>query len=242
MTPEELLARVLHRDAHMLIIDKPAGLPVHPGPRSKEHLELYLDALRFGLPRPPHLAHRLDRDTSGCLVLGRHPRALRRLGRLFAGGQVEKVYWAICQGTPPEPGGRIDLPIRKLEWKGGWKIVTDPEGQPALTHWRLLAERQGVSLVEFRPRTGRTHQIRVHAAAMGFPVMGDPFYGREPASGGPQQLHARAIALPFTEGKPPVTAVAPLPEHMKRVLEAAGLPLDEVDTLQAWGSVTSTRA
>src|SRR5918912_589679 len=106
MTPEEMQARLLYRDGLMLIIDKPAGLPVHAGPGGGPNLERYLGALRFGLPSPPALAHRLDRDTSGCLVLGRHRKALAKLGRLFSGGLVEKTYWAVVSGAPPEREGR----------------------------------------------------------------------------------------------------------------------------------------
>src|SRR5262245_55984420 len=111
--PADLPNRVLYRDGLMLVIDKPAGIPVHAGPGGGPHLEHWFPLLRFGLPRPPALAHRLDRDTSGCLVLGRHPKALRRLGRLFAEGQVEKVYWAIVAGVPTEPEGSIDIALAK---------------------------------------------------------------------------------------------------------------------------------
>src|ERR1700681_4240822 len=103
-----LAERILYRDGLVLVIDKPAGIPVHAGPRGGPNLEAGFGALRFGLPRPPALAHRLDRDTSGCLVLGRHPKALRRLGRLFSEGKVEKVYWAVVAGVPTEPQGQIE--------------------------------------------------------------------------------------------------------------------------------------
>src|SRR5260370_19761523 len=110
MTPEEILARLIYRDGLMLVIDKPAGLPVHKGPKGGESLEDYFDALRFGLPRRPALAHRLDRDTSGCLVLGRHRKALAALGRLFKSGRIEKSYWAVVAAGPTQAHGRIDLP------------------------------------------------------------------------------------------------------------------------------------
>src|SRR5215210_7366481 len=100
-------ARLLYRDALLLVIDKPAGLPVHPGPKGGETLTDHLDALRFGLPRRPEAAHRLDRDTSGCLILGRHARALARLGDLFKRGEVDKVYWAVVEGDPAEDEGEI---------------------------------------------------------------------------------------------------------------------------------------
>src|SRR5580700_11718178 len=112
-TTGRLADRILYRDGLMLVIDKPAGIPVHAGPRGGPNLEAGFDALRFGLPKPPGLAHRLDRDTSGCLVLGRHPKALRRLGALFAEGRAEKVYWAVVQGVPEAGEGHIAMALRK---------------------------------------------------------------------------------------------------------------------------------
>src|SRR5439155_25739647 len=129
--------RVLYRDGLMLVIDKPAGVPVHSGPAGGPHLEHWFPLLRFGLPRPPALAHRLDRDTSGCLVLGRHPKALRRLGRLFAEGRVEKIYWAVVAGLPAAAEGRIDAALRKETRGTGWRVVADPGGAPAVTDWRV---------------------------------------------------------------------------------------------------------
>src|SRR6516165_4490377 len=125
----QLVDRILYRDGLILVIDKPAGIAVHPGPGGGPDLESGFDALRFGLPHPPALAHRLDRDTSGCLVLGRHPKALRRLGALFSGGLVEKVYWAVVEGRPPEAQGRVETGLRKLTRGTGWRIVVDPGGQ-----------------------------------------------------------------------------------------------------------------
>src|SRR5579872_3312594 len=124
--------RILYRDGLILVIDKPAGIAVHAGPRGGPNLEAGFDALRFGLPRPPALAHRLDRDTSGCLVLGRHPKALRRLGRLFSEGMVEKVYWAVVAGAPAEPAGRIEHHLVKKTRGTGWRMLVDPAGQRAV--------------------------------------------------------------------------------------------------------------
>ena len=121
-----LADRVLYRDGLVLVIDKPAGIAVHPGPGGAPSLEQQFDSLRFGLPHRPALAHRLDRDTGGCLVLGRHPKALRRLGALFAGGQVEKIYWAVVEGRPPECEGRIETGLKKLTRGTGWRMVVDP--------------------------------------------------------------------------------------------------------------------
>lgn len=209
---ETLAGRVLYRDGLMLVIDKPAGIPVHSGPAGGPHLEHWFPLLRFGLPRPPALAHRLDRDTSGCLVLGRHPKALRRLGRLFAGGDVEKVYWAVVAGVPAQPAGRIETGLRKETRGSGWRVVVDPAGQQSITDYQVLGAADGRAWLELRPRTGRTHQIRVHCAALGCPVVGDPAYGGP--EGGALQLHARAVALPLYPAKPPVAVTAPVPSHM----------------------------
>lgn len=219
MTPGELLARVLYRDGLMLILDKPAGLPVHKGPKGGPSVEELAEALRFGLPRRPELAHRLDKDTSGCLVLGRHRKALRRLGRLFATGEVGKTYWAIAEGAPPADQGRIDLALGKRSKERGWWMKVDPGGQPSITDYRLLAAGEGLSFLELHPRTGRTHQLRVHLAALGCPILGDAIYGRrEPARASPLQLHARAVSVPLYPSREPVTATAPPPPHMLDLL------------------------
>ncbi|WP_244422180.1 RNA pseudouridine synthase, partial [Bradyrhizobium sp. ORS 285] len=137
-TDEEMLARVLHRDGLMLVIDKPAGIPVHKGPKGGPNLEASFDALRFGLPRPPVLAHRLDKDTSGCLVLGRHRKATASLGLLFKHGKISKTYWAVVEGGPETDEGVIELPLAKLNAERGWWQKPDPNGQPAVTKWRVL--------------------------------------------------------------------------------------------------------
>jgi tRNA pseudouridine32 synthase/23S rRNA pseudouridine746 synthase/23S rRNA pseudouridine1911/1915/1917 synthase len=224
MTPEDLVRRIVYRDALVLIVDKPAGLPVHAGPGGGPNLERLFDALRFGLPRPPALAHRLDRDTSGCLVLGRHAKALRRLGRLFSQGSVEKVYWAVVVGAPPDAEGRIDLSLKKESCRTGWRMIVDPAGQKAVTDYRALGRSNGETWLELRPRTGRTHQIRVHCAALGCPVLGDPIYGRGPASA-PLHLHAYSVAIPLYPKRPPIAASAPPPDHMRAALRECGYAL-----------------
>jgi tRNA pseudouridine32 synthase/23S rRNA pseudouridine746 synthase len=221
---------VLFIDGEAIVIDKPAGLAVHPGPSTRDSLEDHLDALRFGFRRPPSPVHRLDRDTSGCLLLARNARAHNSFARAFDEGRVEKSYVAVLDGVPDAGEGRIDLPLAKISSReAGWRMVPDPNGKPAVTEWRRLAERDGRALVLFTPRTGRTHQLRVHAASgLGLPIAGDPVYGgSSPAfagegdrakhgggvlSGGRMLLHAIRLRVP-RERKPDVDASAPLPPH-----------------------------
>jgi tRNA pseudouridine32 synthase/23S rRNA pseudouridine746 synthase/23S rRNA pseudouridine1911/1915/1917 synthase len=232
ITRDELLARVLHRDALIIVVDKPAGIPVHAGPGGGPNLEDLFDALRFGLPRPPSLAHRLDRDTSGCLVLGRHPKALRKTGAMFAAGRARKTYWAIVEGVPKKPEGLITYALQKATPTKGWKMVVHPKGQEAITAYKVrgTAETpQGPrSWIECAPKTGRTHQIRVHLAEIGCPIVGDPVYGRSKTASGdeaapePMMLHARAISLPLSPSRPPIVVTAPVPHHMRAILAACG--------------------
>jgi tRNA pseudouridine32 synthase/23S rRNA pseudouridine746 synthase/23S rRNA pseudouridine1911/1915/1917 synthase len=226
-TPGGLADRVLYRDGLILVIDKPAGIAVHPGPGRGPDLESSFGNLRFGLPHPPALAHRLDRDTSGCLVLGRHPKALRRLGALFAGGQVEKVYWAVVEGQPPETEGRIDTGLRKLNRGTGWRMIVDPTGQKAITDYRVCGSAGGRAWLELRPRTGRTHQLRVHCAVLGCAVVGDTVYG-DPTTKEPLQLYARSIKLPLYPARPSLEITAPVPPHMATALRKLGY--EEVPT------------
>jgi tRNA pseudouridine32 synthase/23S rRNA pseudouridine746 synthase len=206
----------------VLVLDKPAGLPVHPGPRGGPSVEDWLPALAFGKRRLPQAAHRLDMDTAGCLVLGRTKPALAALGALFAAGRAAKTYWAVVRGAPPADAGEIAAPLAKRSTaRDGWRMVVDPAGQPALTAWRMLGAADGLSWLELRPRTGRTHQIRVHCAHLGCPVLGDPRYG---GGDGAMLLLARAIALPLD---PPVAAAAPPPAHMRAALAACGWRADE---------------
>jgi tRNA pseudouridine32 synthase/23S rRNA pseudouridine746 synthase len=215
--------RVLYRDALMLVIDKPAGLAVHRGPKGGVSLEDFFDALRYGLPRKPSLAHRLDRDTSGCLVLGRHRKALAELGKLFKRGDVGKTYWAVVEGGPDADEGRIDLPLGRLDDKRGWWMKPDPKGQSASTTWKVLGRGKNESWLALEPLTGRTHQLRVHCAAMGWPVVGDNIYGNAPRTGGPVlHLHAREVVVPLYKNKDPIRVIAPVPEYMRARLEVCG--------------------
>jgi tRNA pseudouridine32 synthase/23S rRNA pseudouridine746 synthase len=223
MTPEEIVARLLYRDGLMLVIDKPAGFAVHKGPKGGESLEDYFGALRFGLPRAPALAHRLDRDTSGCLVLGRHRKALAELGRLFKGGRVGKTYWAVVEGAPAEDEGRIDLPLGRKDATRGWWMKHDPQGQPAVTTWKVMGHTQHLTWLALEPLTGRTHQLRVHCAAKGWPIVGDSVYGSAPRAGGPVlHLHSREIVVPLYKNRAPINVSAPVPLHMHERLWACG--------------------
>jgi len=288
--------RVLYRDGLMLVIDKPAGQAVHPGPKGGPSLLDYFDALRFGLPRSPGLAHRLDRDTSGCLVLGRHRKALAHLGALFRHGRVRKVYWAVVEGGPDTEEGRIDLSLGRLDVTRGWWMKPDPHGQPAVTTWRVMgrsfpppaseasggeggersepgggllrgevAEIQSpptpnpsppryargegnlktvpLTWMALEPLTGRTHQLRVHCAAMGWPVVGDGIYGTAPRTGGPPlHLHAREVVVPLSPKREPVRVVAPVPEHMRAALTACGCDGEEAAAADESSPVLSKAA
>ena len=270
LSAQQIQARVLHRDGLMLVIDKPAGIPVHRGPKGGANLEASFDALRFGLPRPPVLAHRLDRDTSGCLVLGRHRKATASLGLLFKHGKISKTYWAVVEGGPAADEGTVDIPLGRLNEERGWWQKPDPNGLPSITKWKVLgrsplrvereacgsvvnasgteaavhpfpesspASGKGVQFtwLSLEPVTGRTHQLRVHCAAMGWPIAGDNIYGTQaslrrqrneqyiPRFGEPGlHLHAREIAIPLSKTKPPVVVTAPVPIHLHERLKACG--------------------
>ena len=225
MTPSEARDRVLYRDRLVLVLNKPPGMPVHAGPGGGDTVEDYFRYLCFEHPRPPALAHRLDRDTSGCLVLGRHHKGLRRIGKLFQGGRVGKVYWALTTGIPKTPQGKIDIPLRKLTPKSGWKMIPDPQsGQPAVTEYRVLGHspEHNLTWIECRPQTGRTHQIRVHLAHIGAPLLGDRVYGNVSENTRPMHLHARSVSLPLYAERPNIEVTAPPPPHMHQALQACG--------------------
>jgi tRNA pseudouridine32 synthase/23S rRNA pseudouridine746 synthase len=177
------------------VLDKPAGLAVHAGPRTPESLEALLPLYAPNRPAP-QAVHRLDRDTSGCLLVARRPATLRRLAAAFAAGEVEKRYWAIVENPPEADEGLVEAPLLKQSSaREGWRMRADPAGKPASTHWAVLVRTEGRALVAFRPETGRTHQIRVHATllARGAHLHGDPVYGRASPHG--MMLHARSLAF-----------------------------------------------
>ena len=212
--------RILYIDAEAIVIDKPAGLPVDPPRDGGDSIAARAHELMLGFQREPVAMHRLDRDTSGCLLLARNPKARARFQQAFESGTVEKTYLAVVEGEPEGAEGLIDLPLAKVSTAAeGWRMVPDDSGKSARTRWRKLASRDGQSLVEFKPLSGRTHQIRVHAArGLGAPVVGDPVYG---ASGEAMLLHSRRLVVPRAN-KPPIDVAAPVPDSF-------GLWLDVLD-------------
>lgn len=226
-----LESRLLYRDGLILVIDKPAGIPVHAGPGGGVNLEDGFDALRFGLPKRPHLAHRLDRDTSGCLVLGRHTKALARMGKLFESKRVDKVYLAVLP-VEASGAGTIDAPMAKVHKYKGWKMkiaqAGDEGAQETITDYRVLHSEGGQSLIAFYPRTGRTHQLRVHALHhFGVSILGDTLYGQE---GAPEAerlyLHAYHLKFPLYPNKPPIEVYAPVPDAFMALSVVAKCPQD----------------
>lgn len=201
--------RILFLDGEAIVVDKPSGLPVDPPRDGGLSLDNHMASLTFGFRRWPVAVHRLDRDTSGCLLLARNPNAAKRFGQAFEAGVVEKTYFAVLEGAPEADAGEVDLPLAKVSSReGGWRMVGDPRGKAAVTRWEVIAREGGRALVRFRPTTGRTHQLRVHAASgLGAAIVGDPVYGR---GGAAMLLHAAELRMP-REGKPPVEARAPLP-------------------------------
>jgi 23S rRNA pseudouridine955/2504/2580 synthase len=228
---QALEAMVIHRDKDVLVLDKPHGLPVQGGPGIARHLDGMLDALRFDAAERPRLVHRLDKDTSGVLVLARSVAAASKLAAAFRGRDVEKTYWAVTIGQPSPPAGRIDLALVKQGGPRGERTAAaepgDKDAARAVTDFQTLdAARRRAAWLELKPITGRTHQLRVHCAdALGCPILGDGKYGGAAAhmEGLPGQLHlhARALRLPHPAGGV-LEVMAPLPPHMKETFAFFG--------------------
>ena len=207
--------KILFQDARFVVWDKPAGLPVHPGPHGGPSMEDFFSLLSRRKDGP-WLAHRLDADTSGCLLIALRKAPLIAAQAEFAAGRARKTYWAVTRGGPAQDSGTIDAPLRRHTDKTGWRMEIHPAGQQAITHWRVLGRAGEKTWLELRPRTGRTHQLRVHCAANGFPILGDPIYGEAR-----EKLHlmARTLELDLT---PPVQATAEPAAHMRAALAACG--------------------
>ncbi|MCR2832509.1 RluA family pseudouridine synthase [Parerythrobacter lacustris] len=203
---------ILYEDGEALVIDKPAGLPIDKPRRGGPSLEDHIEQLKLGFQRPPVPVHRLDTDTSGCLLLARNSKALARFGRAFEERRVGKRYLGILAGEIEDTDGTIALALSKISSaEKGWRMIAARKGKPSVTHWRRLATRDGLTLVEFRPETGRTHQIRIHAlAGLGVPLLGDPVYGRPDPRVKRAMLHAAGLTVE-RESKPAIEALAPLP-------------------------------
>ena len=211
--------RILFIDAEALVLDKPAGLPVDAPRRGGDSVAARVHELKCGFQRPPTAMHRLDTDTSGCLLFARTAKARAAFQQAFETRAVEKVYVAVVAGEIPGEEGIIDMPLAKVSSeRAGWKMVADDHGLEATTRWRRLLVRDGSTLVEFRPLTGRTHQIRAHAReAFGRGIAGDRVYG---VPGGPMLLHASRLVVPRAR-KETIDVTAPLPDTFGEWRDAA---------------------
>lgn len=227
---EALQARVIHRDDEVLVINKPAGLAVQGGTNTSRHLDGLLDALRFDALERPRLVHRLDKDTSGVLVLARTAFAAGRLTEAFRGREVRKLYAAVIVGVPNPLGGRIDLSLAKEAGPHGERVaVVGEEGLKATTLYQVMdTVGDQAAYVHLSPLTGRTHQLRVHMAALGTPILGDRKYGGAKSvlpgmDETPQlHLHARRVVVPHPRlGQ--VDVSAPLPPHMMATCDWLGI-------------------
>ena len=223
--PEEAKAlqdAVLYRDSDLIALNKPAGLAVQGGTGVDRHLDALLDALRFDALERPRLVHRLDRDTSGVLVLARSARAAAELAAAFRAKTTRKIYWAIVVGMPKPREGKIDLPLAKLQGRLGERVMPDEDdGKPAVTRYQVVSHAgDKLTWLGLMPITGRTHQLRAHCVALGTPILGDGKYGgkgsRPEGVPAPRKLHlhARVLILPRPDGSV-LRLTAPLPEHMK---------------------------
>ena len=203
--------RILFIDAEALVLDKPADLPVDAPRRGGDSIAARVAELKCGFQRPPTAMHRLDTDTSGCLLFARTAKARAVFQQAFETRAVEKYYLAVVASEIAEEQGVIEMPLAKTSSeRAGWKMVVDCSGLPATTRWRRLLVRDGHTLVELHPLTGRTHQLRAHAReAFGRGIFGDRVYG---VPGGPMLLHASRLVVP-RPGKATIDVTAPLPEH-----------------------------
>lgn len=220
---KDLTDLILYQDDLVIVLNKPHGIPVHAGSGGGETVEDFFPQLQFDAKTLPQLAHRLDRDTSGCLILGRNKQALRALGKLFEQGRIHKTYWAIVENIPESKQGRIDLPLGKqTQDKRRWHMKVDENGQTAITDYQVMGNNGTHSWLMLRPKTGRTHQLRVHCAAKGWPILGDRFYGSDKETQIPLMLHAAALTIPLYAQQPPIIVNATPPIHMHELLALCG--------------------
>ncbi|MGN6670965.1 MAG: RluA family pseudouridine synthase [Candidatus Nucleicultricaceae bacterium] len=245
LDPHKIQDLLLYRDGLILVLNKPSGIPVHKGSGPYTPFDSYFSAFQYGLKNPPCLAHRLDRETSGCLVLGRHPKALRRLSDLFSSNLIEKTYLALVYNTPNEPEGIINFPIMpKTEQSNHWHMKVDPQGKTALTRYRTLDRFGAFSLLELKPETGRTHQLRIHTDASGFPIVGDSIYFSNRPTDAKKynqlHLHAYRVVIPYNKNKEAITVTAPLPEHFIKILHELGASKSTLDALNQSSTDTSS--
>lgn len=227
---DEALLRdlVIHRDEDAIVLNKPAGLAVQGGSNTTRHIDGMSDGLRFGNVERPRLVHRLDKDTSGVLLIARNAAAAAFFTRAFRDKTTRKTYWAIVAGLPKLRQGRIDLSLAKRALKGGERVQGDEEGKDAVTYYTVVdSAGDRASWLALLPLTGRTHQLRAHCAAIGTPILGDGKYGGAAAHalGGAAarrlHLHARTLEIPHPAGFT-LKVTAPLPPHMKRMWEFLG--------------------
>jgi len=218
---------VIYQDPQAFVLNKPPGLATQGGTKTNQHLDRLLDGLAGEAGRPK-LVHRLDKDTSGALLVARTARAAGYFAKAFSGRTARKVYWALVVGVPDADQGMIDAPLAKQPGTGGEKMHVDPEnGLPAKTRWRTV-DRAGnrAAWVELQPLTGRTHQLRAHMAAIGHPIVGDAKYGGAEAflTGGISRklhLHARRIRIDAPDGGA-IDVTADLPAHISESLATLG--------------------
>jgi tRNA pseudouridine32 synthase/23S rRNA pseudouridine746 synthase len=213
--------RILFIDAEAIVLDKPAGLPVDAPRRGGDSVAARINELKCGFRRPPTPMHRLDSDTSGCLLFARTANARALFQQAFEARAVEKYYLAVVAGEIAEEEGVIDIPLSKTSSaEAGWRMIVDEHGLEATTRWRRLFVRDGATLVQFQPLTGRTHQIRAHAReAFGRGIVGDRVYG---VPGGPMLLHASRLLVP-RERKPAIDVNAPVPNYFGEWAHLDGL-------------------
>ena len=208
--PPDTPLDVIHADHQILVVNKPAGLLSVPG-RGEHLADCLIARLRAAFPEVL-LVHRLDRDTSGVMIFALTPAAQRHLGLQFEKRQVKKAYLAWLWGEMAEREGRVDLPLI-VDWPNRPKQMVDPvNGRPAITDWKVLKIDPGTTRVRLMPLTGRSHQLRVHMAALGHPILGDPFYAEGPARDAPRlMLHAETLRLRHPDGGKGLTFRAPVP-------------------------------